>query len=387
MAETGWWALLGPPPHLEPGGRGAGAGRRGRALAGPAVVGPLRVRPGGSRLVEHVRDEPFDLAAVIEFETYPVVVEGSWLDARHDAPRPDQAGAAERGAARQLHRLGCLLSLAWDEAWRARTAPRDAGREQPHVPPSWPAPPQELPRRPAGAGAAPSPAPRPEVARRSRGTPVAPGARHVEVPPWADASWAALAADPVVDIGLSFWHQGLLLLPEFPSFALVAFTASVEALSGCRAFRSALRGVHAEPCPVCGNRAKAARRFWATVALVADEEELRRLQWVVDVYDSRSDVAHGARMFGFETAWGPLYEHGHHRLERAAGQVAGRAMGGSGAGAASPSAAGVAGAPGAPDGPAGEGPEPFLWETLPAVRQVAARLLRRALGLPGGAGG
>ena len=406
MADASWWALLGPPPHLQPGGPGHGARHPPLSLLRPAAVGPLLVRSGGRRLVEHVRGEPFDLDGAVTFVSYPVVVEGRWSDAleqdhghfraqagqgppgdvRQQRYPLELPGAAQLGAARQLHRLGCILSLAWAEPWRARTAPRDAGREPPHVPASWPAPPARSGRSPAQRSSRPEP---------------------VEVPEWAGPAWAALAGEHALDTALAFWHQGLLLLHEFPSFALVALTASVEALSGCRAFRPQLRAVHAEPCPSCGNRARAAARFWATVRLVAEPAELRRLQWVVDVYDSRSDVAHGARMLGYETVWGPVSEPDLYRQTGTAGTAgpageAGTAGPAGEAGTAGPSgeagAAGEAGEAGAAgeageagerlpadtsvpagDVPAGGEPEPFLWETLPAIRDVAARLLRQAI--------
>jgi hypothetical protein len=48
---------------------------------------------------------------------WPIVVEGPMSDANWPA--------RERGASLTLHRLCCLLSLAWNESWQVRESPRD----------------------------------------------------------------------------------------------------------------------------------------------------------------------------------------------------------------------------------------------------------------------
>ncbi len=82
-----------------------------------------------------------------------------------------------------LHRVACLLSLAWSEGWNVRTAPIDLERMPAAVPEDWPAPPIAH-----GGGSGVGPHPR-------------------QVPAWVLAAWDLLEADAALSGALSAWHQ------------------------------------------------------------------------------------------------------------------------------------------------------------------------------------
>jgi len=122
-----WWALVGPRPAGTPTGIITVPHDRYRSLASEVDVGPLHLRPGGTRLVEYLRCEPWRLDDVTAFETWPVLVEGDQMVPPIDEPVISAYGnpetANERLATPLLHRLCALLSLAWGEAWQVRSAP------------------------------------------------------------------------------------------------------------------------------------------------------------------------------------------------------------------------------------------------------------------------
>jgi hypothetical protein len=139
-----WWALVGPRPTGNPTGIITVPHDRYRSLASEVDVGPLRLRPGGTRLVEYLRCEPWRLDDVTAFETWPVLVEGDQMVPPIDEPvisaYGNPATANERLATPLLHRLCALLSLVWGEAWQVRSAPTMIWRLPPRVPESWPTP-------------------------------------------------------------------------------------------------------------------------------------------------------------------------------------------------------------------------------------------------------
>lgn len=279
-----WWALIGPVPLGAPAGIIAVPHDRARTLIGPCQVGPLNLRPGERIYREYRPLEPLQLAGVWEAESYPVIVEGNWADCRAAFSADHLAGqqSNDRSALMALHRLCCLLALAWGEGWQVRTAPEDPQRLPARVPESWPAPPS-----------APHPA-----------WPLDPDPQ--PLPSWVASAWDLAANDDALASALTFWHQGLLLTTDFPSFALVAFSGCIETLATSGAFRS-LTEVEDDPCPACGTRSGASRRFWSTIGLVADDQEVQRLRKDWDTYGRRSGVAHGRTTHGVETAFGSVF--------------------------------------------------------------------------------
>jgi hypothetical protein len=51
------------------------------------------------------------------------------------------------------------------------------------------------------------------------------------LPSRLDEVWTMLLANPLLANALTIWHQGLLLTPVYPSFALVAFTGAIEGIA------------------------------------------------------------------------------------------------------------------------------------------------------------
>lgn len=326
-----WWALIGPVPLGAPAGIIAVPHDRTRALVGPYQVGPLNLRPGGRMYREYRSLEPRQLGGVWEAESYPIIVEGDWADCRaaFRADHLEGQQSNERSALMALHRLCCLLALAWGEGWQVRTAPEDPERLTPEVPMSWPPPPM-----------APSPA-----------WPLYPDPQ--PLPSWIAGAWDLVSDDDVLASAMTFWHQGLLLTTEFPSFALVAFSGCIETVAACRAFR-ALTEVDDKPCPTCGTRTGASRRFWSTIGLVADDDEVRRLRKNWDTYGMRSGVAHGRTTHGIETAFGSIFPLQYRPATLAE--------------------------PARLDIDEADPAQVFTLRVLPAVRNVATRLLHKVFG-------
>jgi len=107
-------------------------------------------------------------------------------------------------------------------------------------------------------------------------------------------------------MGLTMWHECLLLTAEFPSYALVALGGCIEELSRSVAFQDQL-GEMPPACSQCGNVPGAASRFWEMVALVASIDELSQLRPQWHVYGKRSKTAHGSALHGFEPYFGALF--------------------------------------------------------------------------------
>lgn len=322
-----WWAVVGPLSSHEPTGFITTPHDRTRTLDREYDIGPLHLRPGGKRLVEYVRSEPFALDGIRRAESWPVLVEGAWDES---VPRISASGLAEvlaakpvwpaieRQGSEDLHRLCALLSLVWSEPWQVRTAPKPSEHLDAEVPDSWPAPPgwhqdDDFP---------PS---------------------HQEgLPDWISTAWDSVRADRHLGAALTAWHQGLLLTPRHPSFAHVAFVGAVEELS-----RAAL--------PVDASLS-ASMRFWQMVSQVTTEEEISALE-KLNPLGKRGATAHGADLPGIETAYGsvvlldwiPASPEGNHlRFEFN------------------------------PNDPA----QVFVLKVVPAVRGIAQRLILKTLGAP-----
>jgi hypothetical protein len=237
----------------------------GRVLRGAEQMGPLTLTPASRQLVEYIRTLQLGW---MQFVSWPIVVEGQWID--HDWLE------TERSASKELHKLCCLLSLLWNEAWQVRVAPQRSDGIPVHMLDDSSAPaiwhPNDVPQR---------------------------GLRgEVETPIWIHTAWWHAYFDEKVtkkSASLSLWREGKLLQPEHPSFALVAFTASLEQAGRLFIKSGALPK----------SLTQSDRRFWATVDLVASQADATLLR-KAKVYDRRSAAAHGERMPGLETLYGPV---------------------------------------------------------------------------------
>lgn len=329
-----WWSLIGPVPTPNPAGIIAVPHDRTAYLDQEYEIGPLLVRPGGRRLVEYLRSEPYQMNGVTEFESWPIIVEGKWSTVGERQPVGVVGSEADIAtASSEIHRAVCLVSFAFNETWQVRTAPVEMTAFPPGVPEDWPPPDT------AAAGLAsdrPDPWPR-------------------ALPEWVAPAWQALDEDEALASAMSVWHQGMVLTAGSPSFAFVAFCAAIEGIAGSKPVRKRL-GPLPDPCPQCGTVPKASARFWATVSLVRSAENLAHLKKRVDPYGRRSDTAHGRALHGIETQYGRM-----HKL------------------VCNPAANGV---PASINLNATDVTQTFMWQELPAMRQVARDLLRLVLEVP-----
>src|SRR5258708_5749841 len=132
VGSNAWWAIIGPIPTPPSGGLLATPHDQGRALAQSVTVGPLQLADGGRALVEWLTCEPDTLFGVTKFVSWPIIVTGS---------APGQRGEISyREGSRKLHRLVCLLALAWGEPWQERSAPGSPDAIPLRIPDSWPPP-------------------------------------------------------------------------------------------------------------------------------------------------------------------------------------------------------------------------------------------------------
>lgn len=257
--------MISPALTLEASGYLTTPHHAGRVLHGPEQVGDLTLSPATRQLIEYIRTLQLGW---MQFVSWPILVEGQWTDV--------DWLAVEGNASKALHKLSCLISLLWNEAWQVRVAPQRTDGIPVHMlddtsgPAIWHA--NDVPQR---------------------------GMRdEVDLPDWMHTAWWHSYFDEKVTkrtASLSLWREGKLLQPEHPSFALVAFTASLEQVG--RLF------IRSGELPK--TLTQSGRRFWATVDLIASPADAALLR-KAKVYDLRSAAAHGERMPGLETLYGPV---------------------------------------------------------------------------------
>ncbi|MGC1184262.1 MAG: hypothetical protein WBA31_03805 [Candidatus Dormiibacterota bacterium] len=303
------------------------------------AVGRLTVRPGDKRLVEYLALEPLALEGTTCFESWPLIVEGPWDEgpalsspATPEELRATQARwtAVERQIARDVRRLGSILALAWNEPWQVRTAPKQNSQLLPSVPDSRPPPSTWF----------------------DDGDYLEPNVE--DLPSWIATAWEQVDQDRNLRSALLSWHEGLLLTPAHPSFAHVAFMGAIEELSHSPTYAGAIPSPEA-PCGTCGIASSGiTQRFWAMVNQVATPEQVAELrQW--EVARKRGATAHGAGLHGIEEIYGSVI-----LLDFVPPQEGEK----TGAFEFSPS------------DPVAQ----FMFKVLPAVRDIARRLLLKALG-------
>lgn len=334
-----WWSIVGPIPIPEPSGWLTAPHDRTRVLDHNYAVGPLVVSPGGKRLVEYLALEPLALEGTTCFESWPLIVEGTWDEGSTSAsvPSPQELQetqrrwiAAERQIARDVRRLSAILALTWNEPWQVRTAPKQSSQLPPSVPDSRPPPSRWF----------------------DDGDHLEP--RQESLPSWVTGAWDLITQDANLLAALLSWHEGLLLTPNHPSLAHVAYMGAIEELSHSPAFV----GTVPEPqgaCVSCGQPTRgSSERFWAMVGKVATLEESSDLRkW--EVTRKRGATAHGAGLHGIEEIYGSVILLDF--VPPLEGQTTGNFQFN-------------------PD----DQVQLFMFKVLPAVRETSRRLLLTALG-------
>jgi hypothetical protein len=235
------------------------------AVIGAEPLGPLD--PSDQRLVEaatiaglgltrlDLLDEESGIAALgtqRRLSFTPILVQGicrNWHD---------WGGDAEEEAI-EVRRLCALLSVAWNGCWSVKLLPQNRGLDELNLkPPGEIEPPED---------------------ENLLAKPV-----NVSVEPWMSGAMHRLPQDQWLGNAVSTFHEGMLLYKDHPSFALLAFVASCDAI-GHRIVR------HAKP----GQRVRAALN---TVLTEAETAEL----W--QAYAHRNYTAHEARLHGDELSYG-----------------------------------------------------------------------------------
>lgn len=246
-----WGAIIGPLKDIE----------ERQALDTPASVGPLLLRPGGVFFTE--RGEPHfpSLSSWRGCWSWPIIVEGRSSGYNWDV--------ASRLALLDLHRLCELLSVAWGRCWVLRHVPevRDSGATVPE--------PREI-----------SDITESSVERKT-----------VQVPSWANLAWRLTESRPEVARALRVHYEGLQMHYRHPSFALLAYVGSIEAL-GEKLYKP-------QHCEKCGTMIGSIERFRKALGLVAPENDVKRLTKVV--YPRRSETAHKGQLHGIESMFGATF--------------------------------------------------------------------------------
>ena len=255
-----WWALVAPAALKEPAGFLTTPHDAARVLSRPYDLGPIHIAPGERQLVDYV---PLFAQGWTSAVFWPVLVfgeiQGSWQE-------------TDRAAAKALHRLCCLLALAWGEPWRVRLAPAPEINLPPKVPDSVLVP---NPKRYYDDS-------NPQIGMRAE----------ADLPDWISKGWDRLdEADfgGKVQPALSLWHEGILLQPEHPSLAMVSFVASLE--------QSAVS------MPGFRRRLGAGAKFWLAAESTATAEEIQQLRGA-GIYAKRSETSHGSALHGIEQEFG-----------------------------------------------------------------------------------
>lgn len=254
--EFAWGAIVGVSPEWD--GRHVNL----EVLETPASVGPLRLRPGGVFVQERTPPRFPSLNGFGAHETWPLIVEGASSGYSWDAASPP--------ASRDLHRLCALLSIVWEQCWVLREGPQPSTLGEIHIP-------EKVPPD-AWFGPIDDNRPPPHPLR---------------VPDWLDSAWTLLDGDSDLAHAVAGHYEGLQLLRDHPSFALIAFVGSIESI-GAKLF--GLRR-----CAQCQADTGYARRFRKALRLVRSRRDAENL---FAAYDRRSKTAHAGHLHGAEPLFG-----------------------------------------------------------------------------------
>ena len=237
-------------------------------LAEEMSVGPLRLSPGNVCFRKSVPlvQPTFQHPGAV-FPSWPIIVNGTVRSVRWDL--------GSSVAARQLHRLCALLSLACDEHWVVRQSPMQRGEM-----------PLAIPRFGAGD----------TTAATCAGEFPAASTRDLVLSPWIVPAWDTLELNAGLDRAAAAYHEGADLMRQHPSFGLVAFVGAIEAVGNW------LPDQAPEPCETCGNVPKAAARFRRALELVMPANDAKK--YCTTVYGKRSKAAHDGVLFGTESLVG-----------------------------------------------------------------------------------
>lgn len=123
----------------------------------------------------------------------------------------------------------------------------------------------------------------------------------IELTDWLPAAWEKLELPENTALTQAVWlfREGLMLLGEHSSFALVAFTSALEAI--------AAKKFKARRCPECNQVTQATQRFRQ---LLIEHLGQERAEWYIEFYKKRSKTVHQGLLYGKEvmSGWGSTFD-------------------------------------------------------------------------------
>ncbi|MDG4755307.1 hypothetical protein O7630_30660 [Micromonospora sp. WMMD718] len=265
VTEFGWWAIIGPDPNS------SGGGIR---LVPPREVGSLKLDAAPDVFVENVPAR-FNLFSARSCRTGLVKVRGTSTGYTW--------GVAAEDAARRLRLLCAMLSIA-GESWVQRCSVNplinmnEAGEAEPTSGDEI-----ELPVK--------SPWDRDDLISMEDISEMT----TMETPDWIVSRWDAIASDAGLQDVLVNYHEGLLMMPDHPSYAALAFVAVIEALGN----RTVGKLPRCDQCKVVTGSGQRFRQALTRV-LPAEEAEYFGRRF----YDRRSRTAHEGVLHGAEPIFG-----------------------------------------------------------------------------------
>lgn len=261
--EFRWWAAIGPHP-----GRVADVPR----VVNGVTVGNINVSSASFPYVECIdgRTNPH-LAGATVYSSYPLAVHGK-----------TSAYSWEAAAVRATHELNsvcAILSVEFDGYWSVRNSVAPYGVDE-----SGEFPELKLPQRSFG------------IPEEIAGEPGPGNVRDVTIPNWIGTALEKVQRDNVLYSSVHSHRQGLSVIDEHPSLALVCFVSAIEGIGATLEELSV--------CSHCGMKKGASRRFRAALKTALSRKEVNELQ---SVYDLRSETAHSGVLHGEETQMGNLF--------------------------------------------------------------------------------
>lgn len=199
--------------------------------------------------------------------------EGSWPIIIHGTSRVYDDHRLTTIAFKDMTTVCCLLSLALAEPWVPRGHPWDESfhrwgvSAKPEGTPEWIDPPDPTPQT------------------------------TFSLEDWLPTAWRRTQDPSAEHLHNAIWafREGLLLIEQHPSLALVAFTSALETLAFAKYSDEGVR------CGECGQIKGTTSRFRR---LLRQHLGKKRAKWFVDFYDRRSKTVHAAVFHGSELSAG-----------------------------------------------------------------------------------
>jgi len=235
------------------------------ALGRRSSISNLKLRSGGGQHFSSQSSPTVSLYGSSFSISFPIVVEGvssgyNWL-------------VATRQASQEVNKIAALLSVAWGTTIKLLHSPQLSEPDKLKLP------------LVGNGGLQPVSMPKAKGFRAKRRT----------VPSWVEQAYLGLPSDSRLDNALNAHYQGLLMEATHPSFAMIAFVASIEVLG---------RTIIGDKCSCCGKWTGNKERFTTGLrAVVKSQSEVKRL---AEAYSSRSDTAHEGVLHANETSLGSI---------------------------------------------------------------------------------